>query len=99
MAVALLLLALAGCGSGDAAAGQEGRLQVRGHILEAVPKNVTELELLRVRDDTGREYSFIAEGFIGFTPSHLKQHQLFGQTVLVTYLERGDELLAVAVAD
>ena len=75
------------------------QLQVRGRIIEVVARNITTLELLRIRDDAGREYSFVAERFIGFTPAHLKEHQLFGLLVLVTYQVRGEQLVAVAVED
>ena len=36
---------------------------------------------------------------MGFTPSHLKEHQLFGATVLVSYEERGDGLVAVKIEE
>ena len=73
--------------------------QVRGQVIEAVPRNFSELEVLRIRDDEGREYVFETEGFIGFTPSHVREHQLFGQSLLVTYEKRGDVLIAVRLED
>ena len=73
--------------------------QVRGQVIEAVPRNFSELELLRIRDERGREFVFETEGFIGFTPSHVREHQLFGQSLLVTYEKRGDVLIAVRLED
>ena len=88
-----LLLSL-GCGSGDA-----GAQQVRGQVIEVVARNFTELESLRIRDKAGQEYVFTTEGFVGFTPSHVKEHQLLGQSLLVSYIRRGDTLVAVSLAD
>ena len=96
MVAAALLLGLAlfpGCGS------DEETWQVRGQVVEVAARNFSELESLRVRDDRGREYQFTTEGFVGFTPSHVKEHQLLGQSLLVTYRKRGDTLVAVALAD
>ena len=86
-----LLLSL---GCGDA-----GSQQVRGQVIEVVARNFTELESLRIRDKAGQEYVFTTEGFVGFTPSHVKEHQLLGQSLLVSYIRRGDTLVAVSLAD
>ena len=95
-AVLLLLLAallsLAACGDGETR-------QVRGQVIEVSARDFAELETLRIRDDAGREYRFTTEGFVGFTPSHVREHQLLGQSLLVTYEKRGDKLVAVALAD
>ena len=86
------LLSLAACGGGETR-------QVRGQVIEVSARDFAELETLRIRDDAGREYRFTTEGFVGFTPSHVREHQLLGQSLLVTYEKRGDELVAVALAD
>lgn len=79
---------------------EEGaQLQVRGQVIEVVPRNFSELESFRIRDQSGKEYVFESEGFIGFTPSHVREHQLLGQTILVTYEKRGDRLVAVFLED
>ena len=87
------LAMLLGCGDG------EGTWQVRGQVVEVVARNFSELESLRIRDEQGREYRFTTEGFVGFTPSHVREHQLLGQSLLVTYRKQGDILVAVALAD
>ena len=93
IAAAALALTLAGC------AGQP-REQVRGHVVDVVVRNFTEVESLRIRDETGKIWDFKgAEGFIGFTPSHVKEHQLQGLSVLVSYVREGDALVAVHLAD
>ena len=86
------LLLLIGCD-------EDGSRQVRGQVVEVVARNFTELESLRIRDSEGREYLFTTDGFIGFTPSHVREHQLLGQSLLVTYEKRGDTLVAVALED
>ena len=93
--VALLLLAaLPG-----ACVGSPGEMEVRGQVVEVVPRNFSELESLKIRTESGRVYHFETEGFVGFTPSHVKEHQLLGQSILVTYVEKGGRLVAVALAD
>jgi hypothetical protein len=87
------------CGGSETSVSQPDTKQVRGHIIEVIPRNITEVETLRIRDDSGREMTFTSEGFVGFTPSHLKEHQLFGLSVLVLYVERGDRLVAVDITD
>ena len=82
-----------------ACSNEPGELQVRGQVVEVVPRSFSELELLRIRDDSGREYLFETEGFVGFTPSHVREHQLLGQTLLVTYLKLGERLIAVRLED
>ena len=102
---AALLLAIA-CGgatattdTGDATdAGDAGR-QVRGHILEVVARNITEIERVSIRDQDGRRWTFTTEGYTGMTPAHLREHQLFGQQVVVSYIEREDRLVAVNIGD
>ena len=86
------LLSLAACGGGET-------WQVRGQVIEVSARDFAELETLGIRDDAGREYRFTTEGFVGFTPSHVREHQLLGQSLLVTYEKRGEELVAVALAD
>lgn len=94
---AALALAWAGCsGQGQ----DESWEQVRGQVVEVVGRSITEIESLRIRDVAGRIWDFSgAPGFIGFTPSHVKGHQLQGLSVLVSYVKEGDALVAVHLAD
>ena len=96
-----LVLALLVAGGGDAAnTATEGAGQVRGRVVEVVGRSIVELETLRIRDEAGMVWTFSApEGFIGLTPSHLREHQLLGRSVLVTYVSRGDELVAMDLSD
>ena len=78
----------------------ESREQVRGHVVDVVISSITEVESLQIRDEAGKIWDFKgAQGFIGFTPSHVREHQVQGLTVLVTYVREGDMLVAVHLAD
>ena len=99
-AAALVALFIGAVACDEASGGpDDGLRQVRGQVVEVVPRSITEVETLRVRDEDGREYVFATEGFVGFTPSHLREHSLFGQTVLVTYREEDGRLVAVRTED
>jgi hypothetical protein len=49
--------------------------------------------------DDGRSLSFTAEGDVGFTPSHLREHMVLAQPVTVTYREERGVLVATHVDD
>ena len=74
-------------------------MRIRGMLLEVVARNITEVETLRLLGEDGKEYRFTTEGFVGFSPSHIREHQLFGHPVIVSYVEKGRELVAVAISD
>ena len=83
----------------EASVTSEARREVRGRVLEVVSRNPIEIELLRVRDEAGKEWTFATEGYPGITPDHLREHQLLGLSVLVLYVVRGDMLVALRIAD
>ena len=97
--LALLLLLSTACGGGETGDNVTGAKQVRGQIVEVVARNIAEIELLTIRDDTGREYTFTTEEAVEFTPSHLKEHQLLGQSVLIKYVDQGGRFVAVEMGD
>ena len=78
------------CGDGE---------KVRGLVVEVQGGSITELESLTVRDEAGRLWTFKAEGFVGFTPSHLREHRDFLLPVTVRYRETPEGLLIVSIAD
>jgi len=53
--------------------------------VEVVERNLSEIERLRVRASDGEIWTFITEGPVGWLPSHLREHQVFGQSVVVFY--------------
>lgn len=100
LALTLALTVAFGCGGSSAADTVQLDGQVRGLIVGLVSRSIAEVDSLRIRDEAGNVWTFVAdEGFIGFSPSHLRQHQLLGDTVVVTYESRGESLVAVNISD
>ena len=100
IALALTVVVVLACGGYSATAKDEPEGQVRGRVVEVVNRSITELDTLRIRDEAGKIWSFKgAKGFIGITPSHLREHQLLGSSVLVTYIREGDTLVALDISD
>lgn len=88
------------CGGRSTTVQAEPGGQVRGMVLELVDRSITEVETLRVQDEAGKIWAFVGvEGFIGTSPSHVREHQLMGLSVLVTYVRKGDKLVATTVGD
>ena len=96
--VGMLALSLA-CGGREGPSGSNGPEWVSGIVVEVVDRNFSEIERLRVRGPDGTIWSFTTEGPVGISPSHLREHQVFGQSVTVFYVTKGDVLVAVDVAD
>ena len=100
LVLALGLMVALGCGGGSATYAEQSGGEVRGLVVEVVGRNIAEVETLRIRDDAGNIWTFVTdEGFIGMTPSHLREHQLLGLSLLVHYESRGDSLVAVDICD
>lgn len=101
--IAATLLTISACGDGGSApsAARPGEItgQVTGLVLEVVGRNIVEIETLRVRDADEKVWTFTAEGPLAFSPSHLREHQLFGQAVVVSYVRRGGSLVAIEIND
>jgi hypothetical protein len=68
-------------------------------VVEVVGRNIAELETLRIRTSDEQVWTFTSEGPLRFSPSHLREHQLFGQKVAVTYVRRGESLVALEIID
>ena len=73
--------------------------EIRGHVVRVVPRNISEFETLQIKSQTQKYYEFTSQGFTGFTPSHIKEHQLFGQTLLVKYVNENGKLIAISLED
>jgi hypothetical protein len=92
MAGVCLMLVVAACGG-------DGEKTVTGMVLEAVERNLVEIELLKVRDRNGKTWEFATEGNVGISAAHLRQHQVMGEGVVVTYKEVDGQLIALDVRD
>ena len=98
LSLALALTLALGCGGSPPTAQPGG--QVRGFVVEVVGSSITDLDTLRVRDQAGDIWTFTGDDSnVGLSPSHLREHQLLGETVLVTYTNRGGTLVAVDITD
>ena len=93
-ASAVTLLILLACGGGDETTGQ-----VKGLVVEVVGRDIVEFETLRIRTRDEKVWTFTSEGPLAFSPSHLREHQLFGEIVTVSYVRRGQLLVAVEITD
>ena len=67
---------------------------VTGFVVKLESTSLVDLYSLTVVDESQREWYFLADGYKGFTPSHLKQHMLLGDLVLVVFhIESGEMLI------
>lgn len=68
-------------------------------VLEAVDRDLAEIESLRVRGGDGRVWTFTTEGPLEKNGAHLRLHRVLGQTIEVRYEEREGTLIAVGLQD
>ena len=72
---------------------------VSGIVVEAVDRDIAEIETLRIRDGDGQLWTFTTDGPLEKNGAHLRLHQVLGQTIEVQYVERAGRLVAVALRD
>ena len=92
VAGAVILLTGLACGGG-------GDNTVTGLVIEAVERDLVEIELLRVRDGDGKVWVFSTDGPVGISASHLRQHQVLGESIVVTYRKYRGSLIATEIRD
>ncbi len=99
-ALCALVCGMLACG-GDVSEAVDGASvqTVRGSIVGVEAGSVLELTSLELRDENGATWHFEAEGYQGFTPSHLRQHMLQGLSVTVTYHEEEGILIIDGMED
>ncbi len=91
IAGACLLVLAVSCGGGEKT--------VTGMVTDVVERNLSEVELRRVRDRSDNIWEFTASGNIGMSPAHLKHHQVLGQGVLVAYKTIDGRLVVSKIRD
>ena len=91
IAGACLLVLAVSCGGGEKT--------VIGMVADVVERNLSEVELLLVRDRSDNIWEFTTTGEIGMSPAHLKQHQVLGQGVLVVYKTISGRLVVSEIRD
>ena len=67
--------------------------------MEATDRNLAEIETLTIRDSDGRVWAFTTDGPLEKNGSHLRLHQVLGQTIEVRYEEREGRLVATGLRD
>ena len=67
---------------------------VTGLVVNLESTSLVDLYSLTVVDESQIEWYFLADGYKGFTQSHLKQHMLLGDPVAVVFhIESGEMLI------
>lgn len=76
-------------------------LSIRGNVLEVQPYGIIAIETLRIIDESGAEWLFDGRRKVipDFTPSHLNDHKLLGESVQVMYYRDGNALVIHSIAD
>lgn len=103
----LALLTAAACGGSSRDGLEEtetpsqrgGTKELMGLVVDVKAASLVELESLTVRDEQGRLWSFITEGPLVNTPSHLRKHPVRALPVTAYYRETSKGLVAVSVSD
>ena len=72
---------------------------IRGAVVEAVDRDLAEIETLRIRDGDGRIWTFTTGGPLEKNGAHLRLHQVLGETIEVRYEEKDGQLLATGLRD
>lgn len=99
--LAVIILGM-GCLSGPSGASDGlNSATVRGAIIGVESLSLLELDVLEIRDEAGRAWTFMGQGkiFPLFTPSHLTEHQVLGLSVQVSYHREGDALIIDDISD
>ena len=94
-ALALAFTAAACDAGGDGADGPE-IMSVRGLVQEVDARSLLEIDSVTVRDGDGREWVIEGGGteIPGFSPSHVREHMVLGQTV-TAFFHRKDGVLVL----
>lgn len=78
-----------------------GVKEVNGLVVGVQPQSILLIKSLTIKDEDGKGWTFdiFPQGFIGFTPSHLLEHQATGEPITITYKETSEGLLVVKIED
>lgn len=77
----------------------DGGDAVTGYVIDVVPESIDSFSTLTVRDLSGKVWEFGGGRFPAFTPSHLREHQVTGGKVKVTYRDSVDGKLQIIAID
>jgi hypothetical protein len=76
-----------------------GPKTVDGLVVNVTAASFSQIARFDVRTDDSRIITFAVEGDVGVTPSHLRQHMVLAEPVIVTYRESADGPVATLVED
>lgn len=77
-----------------------GETMVRGVVVEVEARSILEVATLTIKEEgSGKVWTFQADGPVGFTPSHIREHMMQGRLVTVRFRERDGLFIAVLVTD
>ncbi len=102
VAVATLMLLACTNGNANAPAHPTSQLQaVRGHVTRVEAHAVIALDVLEIVDADGNLWHFEGRGKVvnEFTPSHLNDHMLLGESVEVSFYRDGGALVIHNITD
>ena len=70
-------------------------------VVEVEQESLISLEALEIEDSEGKVWRFEGRGKVvaGFTPSHLNEHKLLGQSVEVAFYREEDALVLEGITD
>ncbi len=72
---------------------------VRGLVVNVQVASFSQIGAFELRSDDGQVLTFAVEGNPGITPSHLREHMVLAQPVIVTYHRSNGDLVATQIDD
>jgi hypothetical protein len=73
--------------------------QLRGLVVDVQSASFSQVQAFTLRTDTGETHEFVVEGNVGFTPSHLREHMMLGDPVVVSIRHSDGLQIATLVED
>jgi hypothetical protein len=73
--------------------------QLRGLVVDVQSASFSQVQAFTLRTDSGETHEFVVEGNVGFTPSHLREHMLLGDPVIVSIRHADGLQIATLVED
>ena len=68
-------------------------------VVEAIDRNLAEIETLSIRDGDGRVWTFTTNAPLEKNGAHLRLHQVLAETIEVSYERREGRLVATGLRD
>jgi hypothetical protein len=72
---------------------------VRGVIVDVLPRDLRHADEITLRTEAGEVLVFRVADSVLFPPSHLREHMLFAEPVVVIYRQEASQLVATSIGD